>query len=151
MSNTPTPDQARDFLDLPADDAAIRKYLAKEDIDEIARIAASLVPKQTLFDAQAAVEGALAIKGEVEAALRRRREDMVETMNFSTLLKIAQELDAYELVAGRDDADAKLLDPLVGPVIMKLWAVMFQDSEKTCLRSPPCFAQSSTASQPATS
>jgi len=114
--NDNRPPEAHVFREGPPDRIAIQAYLAVEDNREIARLAAMMAPKPEAFDPVALIDAATALQAETPAGLIRRREAMVETMNYATLLQLQQELG---VPPGTRVDHKQLTDPRLGPVLRK--------------------------------
>ncbi len=111
--------EIHDFITGSTDERAIQDYLAIQDDGEIARLAALMAPRQGTFNPATLVDAAIALQTETKAGLIRRREAIVATMNYSTLLALQQAL-GFSLCLYVDDDDERLLDPIVGPVLGRL-------------------------------
>ena len=109
------------------DAKAVRAYRAlKHNPGAIAFLAATLAPKHKAFDPKELSEAALALREEAEQTLIRRRERIVSSMNYRTLLTLARELSAL----GPEDQKKKLDDPIAGPVIRRLREIQDASTQK---------------------
>ena len=122
------PSEAHGFYSGPPDRNAIQGYLNIRDDRETARLAAMMAPKPEAFDPVALVDAATALQAETPAGLIRRREMLVETMNYATLLALQQELGVTPSLPVK--GDKRLHDPLLGPVLRKLDLMLSTGLEK---------------------
>jgi hypothetical protein len=111
--------EVHEFFNGQTDELAVQEYLNVKDDGEIARLVAMMAPKAKAFDSAALVDAAMAIQTETQSGLIRRREAMVSTMNYSTLLDLQNALGC-EFSLYVDDNDERLRDPIIGPVLRKL-------------------------------
>lgn len=118
----PLPQESHLIVDGPTDPNAIRNYLNLKDGSKIATLAALMAQPSKKFDAPALVDAAMELLIEAEAELARRRETMVNSMNYQTLIELAEKLDACDgaLPLWIDDYNEKLNDPVAGPVLNRL-------------------------------
>lgn len=113
------PPEAQAFCIGTVDQRAVREYLEVKDDGEIPRLAAMLAPKTKTSDPAALVDAAMNLQKQTTSALIRKREKLVSTMSYPTLLALQEALGTSLSICVEDD-DERLLDPILGPVMRRI-------------------------------